>query len=172
MKICLRGMANSSLARKLEASGLAALVGGLHNELFFDAIWPSDEVEEFLRAASNYGFFDLNPWMTFTRSEIGNARFLRIRPRIVIEESDADYEIMRREMDGLPWIGDEPDRRCRLPQRISLSRVALKPNQVAVVGQWSAEYVVHDAVRRIFEDDAATGIEFRPVLDSRSGVPR
>lgn len=170
MKIALRGMGSHRLIRQLEASGLARLVGGTHSDLFFDATWPSDELDEFLRAASKIGSFDLNPWMTFTRADVSRARFLRIRPRKVTEESDDDYETMRRRFDDLPWIGDDPMHRCRLPQEISLSRIKLKPDQVSVVGQWTAEYIVPNAVRRIFEEAALTGVEFRPIINTQSGA--
>ena len=171
MKITLRGMGAGRFVRKLESRRVADLVGGIHTDLFFDATWPSDNLEEFLRESAKYGSFDLNPWMTFTHAEIEQARFVSVRPSKVIEETNAQYEKMRREIDALPWICKDPARRCRLPQRIYLSTIKLRPNQVAVVGQWTSEYVLPNAVRQIFEDAKLTGAEFRPVIHSRSGAP-
>lgn len=164
-------MGNRRLTRKLEENGLAALVGGIHGELFFDAAWPSADLEEFLRASSTFGSFDLNLWMAFTRSEIAKARFLLVRPQKVIEDTTRDYERMRDEFDLLPWIGNDPMFRCRVPDNVYLSRIDLKPNQIAAVGQWTAEYVVGSSVRKAFKDAALTNIEFRPVLKTRTGEP-
>lgn len=168
MKIALRGSGSRRLLRKLESSGATELVGGIHHELFFDSHWPNPRLDEFLRAAARRGGVDLNPWMTFTRAEIENADFLRLRPRKVVEDTDADYERLREHTDGLPWIGDDQERRCRLPERLCLSKIRLRPNQVAVVGQWTAEYVVPQAVRSIFEDAGLTGVEFRPICHTRT----
>ncbi len=170
MKISLRGMGSNRLIRKLEKKGLASLVGGTHTDLFFDAAWPSEDLDEFLRKAARYGSFDLNPWMSFTPAEVKRARFLHIRPRKTIEDSNADYEKMQSHVDGLPWIGDDPTYRCKLPEEISLSRrISLKPNQVASVGQWTVEYVIPHAVRKLFEEAGFNGAEYRPVANTRTG---
>jgi hypothetical protein len=171
VKIALRGMGSGHLIRRLEGSGLMDLVGGSHDDLFFDATWPSDELARFLRSTARLGSFDLNPWMRFTRADISRARFLRLRTRKVIEDSSTDYARMRAHMDGLPWIGDDPMYRCRIPERVSLTRIRLKPNQIASVGQWTAEFIVPNAVRRIFEKEEFTGAAFRSVTDTRTEAP-
>lgn len=157
--------------RKLRRSGLAEAVGGFHNDLFFDACWPDERLAGFLRAAAARGTFDLNPWMTFTAADVSAADFLRPRPRKVVADTTADFERMRSEFDELPWVGSDPKRRFRLPTRLSLSKISLRPNQVGAVGQWTAEYVVPSLVRNLIEDAGLSGIEFRPVYHTRTGRP-
>jgi len=171
MKISLRGSGSRTLVRKLEKSGATDLVGGIHNDLFFDSFWPNRHLDDFLRVAAKLGSFDLNPWMEFSRAEIEQANFLRLRPRKVVEDSAADFERMRSDTDDLPWIGNDPKHRFRLPNRLFLSKIRLKPNQVAVVGQWTAEYVVPRGVRTLFENARFSGIEFRPIFHPRTDAP-
>lgn len=165
-------MGRRELLDELEETGVSELVGGIHDQLFFDSFWPNPRLGEFLREAAGRGSLDLNPWMEFGRREIEKAHLLRLRSRRVVADSPADFERMRSDLDRLPWIGDDPKRRCRIPDRISLSKVRLKPNQIAAVGQWTAEYVVPMGVRTIFEDARLSGICFRPVFDTRTGGPR
>jgi len=169
VKIALRGSGSRRLVRKLERSGVIDLVGGSHGEMFFDSSWPNPKLEEFLRAAAKQGAFDINPWMVFTPAEIAKAEFLRLHPRKVVNDSVADYEQLCAHTDSLSWIGDDPKFRCRLPERLNLSKIRLQPNHVAVVGQWTAEFVVPQAVRSIFEAANLTGIEFRPIFHTRTG---
>ena len=171
MKIALRGSGSARLARKLEKSGVAALVGGIHNELFFDSYWPNPHLEDFLRQAAKKGCFDLNPWMTFTAKDLASTEFHQVRSRKTVEDSQQDYERMFDDIELLPWIGEDPKRRYKIQEQVYLSKVRLKPNQVAGVGQWTAEYVVPGVVRRLFEVAGFDGIEFRPVINSRTGSP-
>ncbi len=172
MKIAVRGMGNADFVRRLVAAGITDLVGGIHNDMFFDAHWPSSDLEEFLRKSAECGRFDLNPWMQFTAREINDSRFVSIRPRKIVTESDSEYQAMRRDIDKLPWIGSDPLHRCRLPERIMLSHIKLKPNQAGVVGHWSVEFIVPDLVRTALETAGVTGVEFRPVLRGSNGPPR
>ncbi|MGI9204530.1 MAG: hypothetical protein ACR2Q3_10995 [Woeseiaceae bacterium] len=171
MKIALRGMGSARLTKKLEKSGAAALVGGIQHELFFDSHWPNPDLEEFLCQAAKKGSFDLNPWMTFTPKDLAAADFHQIQARKVVEDSQKDYERMFDDIELLPWIGNDPKRQYKIQEQIFLTRIRLKPNQVAVVGQWTAEYVVPSAVRKIFEHAQFDGIEFRPIVNTRTGSP-
>lgn len=171
MKICVRGSGSRRLLRKLEKSGAIELVGGSHNDLFFDASWPDPKLEEFLQSAAKYGSFDLNPWMSFHKAEVQQAAYLHPRTRKAITDSNNDYERMRSHFDELPWIGNDPRRRYRLPDQLFLSRIRLKPNQIGTVGQWTEEVVVPEAVQAVFENAKLSGIAFRPILHTRSGEP-
>ncbi len=162
-------MGSRRFVRKLEKSGASELVGGIHNEMFFDSSWPNPGLEEFLITAATKGTFDLNPWMEFSPTDTAQADFFRLRPRKVIEESQKDYERMFDDIELLPWIGSDQKRRYKIPQHIFLSRIRLKPNQVAVVGQWTAEYVIPQGVRMIYEQGRFDGIEFRPITNTRTG---
>jgi hypothetical protein len=170
MKIALRGMGFRELLDELEASGASELVGGIHDQMFFDSFWPNPQLDEFLREAADRGSLDLNPWMEFDQREIEQSRFLRIRSRKVLSDSPADFERMRADLGRLSWLGGDPKRRYRVPERISLSKIRLKPNQIASVGQWTAECVVPKGVRAIFEEARLSGVDFRPVFNTRTGA--
>ena len=172
MKIAVRGMGNADFVRRLNDAGLADGVGGIHNDMFFDALWPSDELESFLRTSAGSGAFDLNLWMQYTPTEIKVARFLSVRPRKLVIESESEYQAMRRDIDATPWTGVDPLYRCRLPRQIMLSCIKLKPNQIGVVGHWSVEFIVPVGVRDLFEAADFSGVEFRPVLRGPNGPPR
>lgn len=164
-------MGSAKFVKNLAKSGIVDLVGGIHNEMFFDSTWPNSRLQDFLCQAAKLGAFDLNPWMEFTRKDIAAADFLHIRARKTIEDSRKDYERMFEEIERLPWLGNDPKRRYKIQDQISLSRILLKPNQVAVVGQWTSEYVVPGVVREIFENARFDGVEFRPVINTRTGTP-
>ena len=171
MKISLRGMGSPELLGRLERSGATKLVGGIRGGLFFETCWPDPRLGEFLGEAARLGPVDLNPWMTFTRAEVEQASFLRPRCRKVLTDSAQDFERMRADLDSLPWRGDDPLRRFRLPAQVSLTRIRLAPNQIAAVGQWSAEYVMPHTVRAVFEKAGLTGMEVRPVIHTRTSAP-
>ena len=169
MKIAIRGMGSADLLNKLEESGASMLVGGIHNELFFDSHWPNSDLADFLRKGATHGPIDLNPWMEFSRKEIDESDFLRIRCRKIISESQTDFERTRADVDSLDWIGEDPKRRFRLPRRIFLSKIQLKPNQIGGVGDWSAEYIVPRGVRSVFEQEGLSGFKCLPVFNTRTG---
>lgn len=157
--------------RKLEKSGASQRVGGVHGDLFFDSAWPSDDLAEFLReAARRRGSIDINPWMEFSKAELGEHQFLRLYPRKVVKESNADYERMYDDFEQLPWVGDDTRFRFRIPERLYLSKIPLKPNQVAVVGEWTEEFVVPKGVRQLLEGAGFSGIEFRPIFHTRTNA--
>lgn len=164
-------MGDRHLMQQLERTGHAELVGGVHNALFFDSFWPSPDLDAVLHAAARWGSVDLNPSMEFDPEEIGRAEFLRIRCRKVVPDSRADFTRMRADLNELPWIGDDPKRRFRLPNRLWLSKIRLKPNEVGGVGQWTAEYVIAKGVRSSFEQARLSGFGTRPVFDTRTGQP-
>ena len=61
--------------------------------------------------------------------------------------------------------------RIKLIDRIVLSRVALKPDTVAGVGEWLAEFIVGRAAAEAFGAAQLTGYTLRPIFQTRSGRP-
>lgn len=163
MKILMRGMGSAKDFAKLEKSGAAELVGGFQLGMFFDTEWPNPQLGEFLQEASALSSISLNTYMEFKSSEINSARFLRLRNRKATQESDKDYEQMMTDIDALPWLGNDLLGKYRLPNRLTVSRISFKPNQVSGVGEWSAEFIVGTAVRQLFEAAGFSGIQFLPV---------
>jgi hypothetical protein len=145
------------------------LVDGKRSEISVDFPWPDQRSDEFLRRAAKMIGFDLNPWMVFSKQEVSAARFLRLRCRKVVPDSTADFERTRQEIDALPWVGEDPLRRFRLPNRLFLSRISLRPNQIAAVGQWSAEYVAAAGICAGFLEDGLSGVAAMPVYHTKSG---
>ena len=171
MRIALRGMGSRETLAELDRSGAAELVGGIHGGMFFDASWPDPGLDQLLRRAAEVGGVEINPWMTFEESEVDECEYLRPRCRKVVRDSRTDFERMRAYLDGLPWLGEDPKRRFRLLDRLSLSKIKLKPNEVGGVGEWSAEWVIGAAVRGAFEAAGLTGFEPRPVFRTRDDAP-
>ena len=169
MRIALRGMGARELLADLDRSGVAVLVGGIRGEMFFDARWPDPGLADFLRRAADLGSVEINPWMEFEKGELDQCEFLRPRCRKVVRDSRADFERMRAYLDGRPWLGDDPKRRFRSLDRVCLSTIRLKPNEVGGVGEWTAEYVMGGAVRKRFEGAGLTGFASRPVFRTRAG---
>jgi hypothetical protein len=171
VRIVLRGMGGRDLMQGLERSGQSELVGGVHQGLFFDSFWPNANLDAFLHTAARWGSFELNPWMEFDSEEVDRSEFLRIRCRKVVPDSPADFTRMRADLNALPWIGEDPKRRFRLPNRLWLSKIRLRPNEVGGVGQWTAEYVIAKGVQSVFENARLSGFGIRPVFNTRTGEP-
>jgi hypothetical protein len=108
------------------------LVDGERGDITVDFRWPDQRSDEFLRRAAGVVGFDLNPCLVFGKQEVRAARFLKLCCRKVVPDSNADFQRMRKEIDALPWMGEDPYRRFRLPNRLFLSRINLRPNQIGV----------------------------------------
>lgn len=92
--------------------------------------------------------------------------------RLVAPETDADRErntatvraTAERDAGGFAPI--------RLARGFVLSRLRLRPNQVASIGDWTGEYVVGPALARALETAGCTGHVLLPVGDPRTGRER
>jgi hypothetical protein len=169
MQLTVRALAAGSALQSLERAGLMELVDGERSDITVDFRWPDRRSEEFLRRAAGVVGFDLNPWLVFSKQEVSAARFLRLRCRKVVTDSNADFVRTRKEIDSLPWVGEDPYRRFRLPDRLFLSRINLRPNQIGGVGQWSAEYVAAAGICTGFLEDGLSGLAALPVYHTKSG---
>ncbi len=171
MKIRLRGFLHPDTAMELSTQGAERLVGYVRMGMFFDSAWPDDGLTDFLGSFRDVPGIDFNVWMEFTRKEVAVARYLLVRPAKLIRDTDADFERTRAHINSLPWLGEDPEIKYKLIDRVYLSRFRLKPNQVAAVGQWSAEFVAHEAAYAELERCGLTGLDKKPVIDTVSGLP-
>jgi hypothetical protein len=144
------------------------LIDGERSQICVDFRWPDPRSDEFLRRAAGVVGFDLHPWLEFSKQEVSAARFLRLRCRKVIPDSNADFVRMRKEINALPWVGEDPYRKFRIPNRLFLSRLNLRPNQIGGVGEWSAEYVAPAGICAGFLDDGLSGLAALPVYHTKS----
>jgi len=113
----------------------------------------------------------LTPGMDFTASELAECNFVQVACTRTVRETDKDYARNKAVLDRSPEVVTGPDTRIRLLEGITLSRLALKPNEVAHLDEWAEEYVLGQGVTQSFRDDGLDGFETRPVLDGRTGDP-
>jgi hypothetical protein len=89
--------------------------------------------------------------------------------RSFIKESKADFaanDAVRASTSLVDAGGFAP---IRLLPAVTLTRIAIKPNMVGAVGDWTAEYVLGPGVAKAFADAPLTGALFRPVTNPRTG---
>lgn len=163
MKIVARALADPGVLDELERRGLTDLVGGRQSEISVESHWPNAGFQQFLEEAAELGELDINPWMDFTRREVERADFLQLGCRKFVQDTTREFERMRSEIDEQPWLGGDPMRRFRLPERIYLSRIKLKPNRLAGIGEWLDEYVLPVQVVRLLEGLHLSGFDTRPI---------
>lgn len=171
MQIHLRALAAASTFQTLERAGLMELVRGDRGDIHLDLAWADPASADFLRRAAALAKFDLNPWMEFTRGEIAAANYLLVRCRGVARDTDADFRRTREAINQLPWTGDDPSRRFRIPRQLFLSRLKLRPNQIAGVGEWTAEYIAATHVCAGFQEAGLSGLTGLPVYQTKSNQP-
>lgn len=170
MKIRLRAMMHPDTAGELITSGSEDIVGPIDMGMFFDSSWPDETLAAFLRKFAYVEGVDFNVWMEFTNHEVESSRWLMMRPSKVVRESEADFERSRAHIDTLPFLGDNPSTRYRLPDRLYLSRHRLKPSQIAGYGEWTSEFIAHIAAYEELTGCGLTGLEQRLVIDTEAGL--
>lgn len=168
MKILLRVLFQDDARRALLEQGvfpsseLDAVVLELDSE--------SNELDHFLEATRDASGSWFNPIMKFTKKELDGANFFQLECRKALAENEQDYERNSKRLDQLKPIETSAGRKIKLLDRIALSKVSnLKPNMVAGVDQWTAEFVVGSAAAQAFESEGFTGYSLRPVVNSRTG---
>ncbi len=111
----------------------------------------------------------LNPVTEFTSAELSSVRFFQLEGRKLVREGPGDYDINIARLRARPVIRSGPFR-IRLLDSLALSKVTLRPNEVACAGDWTAEFIVSRAVGRIFADEGLEGFALRPVTSPRSNL--
>ncbi len=111
-----------------------------------------------------------NPIMTFTKKEIDKARFFQLECRKTVHETDRDYELNSSRLAKRPFIHTTDQCKIKLIDEVALSRIKLKPNMVAGVDEWTAEFIITSTVAGCFEKEKLSGLALKPVLNPKTGA--
>ena len=106
-----------------------------------------------------------------SKPEFQSLPFRELMCRSTARESDRDYELNNAACTATPLQDFGAEEPIRLFQGISLSRVKIKPNYVAGVGEWTDEYVLARGVQQVFEQAGLSGYSLAPVLNPKTGAP-
>ncbi len=111
-----------------------------------------------------------NPIMTFTKKELAGSRFFELECRKTVHENDRDYELNSSRLETVKFIHTTDRCKIKLLDEVALTRIKLKPNMVAGVDQWTAEFIITSTVAKCFEKEKLTGLALKPVLNPKTGA--
>ena len=106
-----------------------------------------------------------------SKLELRSLPFRELMCRSTARESDRDYELNNAACTATPLQDFGAEEPIRLFQGISLSRVKIKPNYVAGVGEWTDEYVLGTGVQQVFAAAGLSGYSLVPVMNPKTGSP-
>ncbi len=169
MKIKLRILCRTDAVHKLACDTTVAdafdLSSGLVETDSEDAIL--DRILDITQNGSGLWF---NPIMTFTKKEVDGARFFQLECRKTVHETGRDYELNSSRLAKLPFIHPTDLCKIKLLDEVALTRIKLKPNMVAGVDEWTAEFIITSTVAKCFEKEKLTGFALKPVLNPKTGA--
>ena len=106
--------------------------------------------------------------VVLSNPELQALPFRELMCRSTAQESDRDYERNFAVCTATALQDFGAEEPIRLLQGISLSRVKIKPNFVAGVGEWTDEYVLGAAVQQVFATAGLSGYSLIPVLNPKT----
>lgn len=109
-----------------------------------------------------------NPGMSFTRAEVAQSRYFQLECRKVVNETNHDYELNSSRLDEVELIQTTDQCKIKLLDKVALSRIKIKPNIVAGIDQWTAEFLITSTVANIFEQEQLTGLSLRPIFNPKT----
>jgi hypothetical protein len=109
--------------------------------------------------------------LSFEDEELADAALLQPQCRKVARETDRDYRLNNGRIKAMEPVLRGADFETKLLDEIALSKLGLKPDTIAGIGEWTLEYVASSAVVQKFLDAGLTGLEERPVLNPRTKAP-
>jgi hypothetical protein len=104
-----------------------------------------------------------------SKLELQSLPFRELACRSTARESDRDSERNHAACTAAPLQDFGAEEPIRLFQGISLSRVKVKPNGVAGVGEWTDEYVLGTGVQQVFAAAGLSGYNLVPVMNPKTG---
>lgn len=108
----------------------------------------SPALERILEATDGADGLGVSAGAVLSKAELQSLPFREVMCRSTARESDRDYERNNAACTATPLQDFGAEEPIRLFQGISLSRVKIKPNFVAGVGEWTDEYVSAEAYSR------------------------
>lgn len=129
---------------------------------------PALRLLEITRASAGSMFF---PVLSFDAEELAGVALLQPQCRKVARETDRDYRLNNERLKAMRPIHVGADFETRLLDRICLGRQAVGPRTIARLAEWTIEYVAAAGVVDAFLEAGLTGLDTRPVFDSRTNAP-
>lgn len=113
----------------------------------------------------------ITPDMEFTAAEAGKSAFFQFVCRKTVRESEADRKLNRERLQARPFFGagTRSGARVRFLDQVCLGRLALRPNEIAHLDEWTEDYVIPLAMEEHFRRAGLTGFEGRAVHDPKRG---
>ncbi len=178
MKILLRlTLCSPALSRELAAdTALAQALGARPNAAvghvftkFFDATGPV--LARVLRCAQDHDeSLSLLRDMQFSGKETDAASHLELVCRVTIAQSRPDVTATRAAWSADSLHPTSSEWGVRLPSKIYLSK-AVPPSTIALVDQWTGEYVCGSVAAQALRCSGLTGWTLAPVLRPVKGTP-
>ncbi len=167
MKITLRILCQADAKAALASDSVVSRECDL-GEVVFELDSVSEALDRVLQLTRDCSGSWFNPVMTFTRRELDCASYLQLDCRKTVPETEGDYELNFARLEETPFRSTGDGTRIKLLDRTSLTKVAIKPNVVAGVDEWMAEFIIGSAVARAFEEEGLTGYSLRPVWNPKT----
>lgn len=104
----------------------------------------------------------------FTQLELGSFDYFQIVCKKTLKESKLDYSFNLSHLNNLDLIPTGEKTKVRLMKKIALSRIDLKPNEIAGLDQWAEEYIIPQAVKLAFHKWDLTGLSAVPIMNPKT----
>ena len=127
-------------------------------------------LEQILAEGDRAGGFWVAGEAVFSPAERLTATHFELACRSIARESAADFtanDAVRARTRKVDAGGSE---RIRLMSGLFLSRIALQPNMVGAIGDWTEEFVMGPAVVKAFAGAGLTGYSLVPIVHPKSGT--
>ena len=108
--------------------------------------------------------FGVSGEAVFTPAELAGIGHFELVCRAIARESPADFAANDAVRERTPLIDAGGVAPIRLVSGLSLTRITLKPNMVASIGDWTQEYVLAAGVVKTFADAHLSGASFLPLM--------
>jgi len=108
--------------------------------------------------------FQVSGETVFTPAELAGIGHFELVCRAIARESPADFSANDAVRARTPLIDAGGAAPIRLVSGLSLTRITLKPNMVASIGDWTQEYVLAAGVVKTFIDAHLSGASFLPLM--------
>ena len=127
-------------------------------------------LEQILAEGDQAGGFWVAGETVFSPAERATSTHFELVCRSIARESAADFTANDAVRARTPRVDAGAIAPIRLMSGLFLSRIALKPNMVGAIGDWTAEYVMGAAVVKAFADRGLTGYSLVPIAHPKSGA--
>lgn len=135
----------------------------------FDLDAASERFAQYLEVTRNQDGTWFNPWMEFTEEELDQCDFLQPLCRgPVFAETDADYKQTRKWLDSDTTIDTIDGLNVNLLKQVCVKERKLKPNVIAGVLQWTADFILPTEIVKLFNQSQLTGFSVREVFNRKA----